>query len=419
MLGEMLMSIDYGIGTRDQHANFQHRLDGRDATFNVLVDFVKPYAKVIASENKINTFGLANEYLNGVYPDEERREFLKAEFRSLSGDVPADAISPRGETYKKRFYRDVTILTLPDISSTDGLITAFGIFNRAQRLFETAVGSSTTSSPVSANISANEKAQEEIDSSFSEYDNDLVKNGEISKAKLNMLLDYLKQGYEPNLKEVIWAIYLVRENDRSGILERIARQIIDSSDTAYADTTIKMIITEIMEMAQLLKTSKLRADALSKARSISKAAARKGILIDISDLETFNPAKASSSPVDEEQGNRNDNAGKGGIDFRALPMAIQPLGNFKGLTFSLPAVSSPVDIDKEIGEISRMVDTGITPSGERIKDLVSACYYKHQLSARQEELMSCLMRICKLQEDTVTPTETSIKEAIVIVDSIR
>ncbi|MFA6282372.1 MAG: hypothetical protein WCY05_07740, partial [Candidatus Omnitrophota bacterium] len=51
------------------------------------------------------------------------------------------------------------------------------------------------------------------------------------------------------------------------------------------------------------------------------------------------------------------NMDKGGIDFRALPMTIQPMGSFQKLTFSLPAASSlaQINISKELVEISQMV----------------------------------------------------------------
>jgi phosphomannomutase len=122
---------------------------------------------------------------------------------------------------------------------------------------------------------------------------------------------------------------------------------------------------------------------------------------------------ASSSPVEANN--------PGGIDFRSLPMTIQPIGSFRGLNFSLPQASTiaQVNIDKELAEISKMVDTGIMPNGERVKELIAACYHKQELANHQQELMSCLIRICKLEEEMVVPTGKEIKEALVIVDSIR
>ncbi|MFA5156063.1 MAG: hypothetical protein WC532_01565 [Candidatus Omnitrophota bacterium] len=126
--------------------------------------------------------------------------------------------------------------------------------------------------------------------------------------------------------------------------------------------------------------------------------------------------QSQSSPVNTEDAHK-----KGGIDFRSLPLTIQPVGSFKELQFSLPPAESlaQINISKELVEIKSMVDKGIVPSGERVKDLVAACYHKQELSSHQEELMSCLMRICKLEEDMVMPANASLKEAIVIVDSIK
>jgi hypothetical protein len=111
---------------------------------------------------------------------------------------------------------------------------------------------------------------------------------------------------------------------------------------------------------------------------------------------------------------------KGGIDFRALPMTCKPMGGFCGLKFALPKPSEVlgINVDKELKEINLMVEKGIAPSGERVKELVAACYHKQELASHQQELMSCLMRICKLEEDMVVSSGKELKEAIVIVDSL-
>ncbi len=110
----------------------------------------------------------------------------------------------------------------------------------------------------------------------------------------------------------------------------------------------------------------------------------------------------------------------GGIDFRALPMTCKPMGGFCGLSFALPrpAGLASINVDKELKDINLMVERGIAPSGERVKELIAACYHKKQLVSHQEELMSCLMRICRLQEEAVQPVDNALKEALVIVDSL-
>ncbi|MGD0335530.1 MAG: hypothetical protein ABSB18_00310 [Candidatus Omnitrophota bacterium] len=152
ILGEFLQDIDYGIGTRDQHANFQHRHDGKDVVSTLLVDVVMPYERVVKTQKKISTYGLANDYLDGMYTDEVRRGFVQAEFKSLSGGVTTDAIDYKGNSYKKSFHKDVAILMLPDISTPDGMMTAARIFNRAKVLFETAAGPHYASSPTTGEL---------------------------------------------------------------------------------------------------------------------------------------------------------------------------------------------------------------------------------------------------------------------------
>ncbi|MCM8775115.1 MAG: hypothetical protein NC930_01990, partial [Candidatus Omnitrophica bacterium] len=140
LLGEFIHAIDYGIGTRDQHANFNHRIDGKDVTFNLLVDFVTPFAKVSQMQDPIVTYGLAKDYLDGVYPDEVRRVFLEQEYAALTGALAIkNYVDHEGNPIHKKAYRDAAILRLPDISTREGLLTAFRLFARAEFLYQTAV----------------------------------------------------------------------------------------------------------------------------------------------------------------------------------------------------------------------------------------------------------------------------------------
>ncbi|MDD5217107.1 MAG: UDP-glucose 4-epimerase GalE, partial [Candidatus Omnitrophica bacterium] len=139
LLGEFIEAIDYGIGTRDQHANFQHRIDGKYVTATLLVDFVTPFDKVRRMQDPMATYGLAKDYLDGVYPDEVRRVFLEQEYRALTGELGINFINHEGQVVDKRTYRDAAILRLPDISTEAGLLTAFRIFSRAEALYQQAL----------------------------------------------------------------------------------------------------------------------------------------------------------------------------------------------------------------------------------------------------------------------------------------
>jgi len=124
----------------------------------------------------------------------------------------------------------------------------------------------------------------------------------------------------------------------------------------------------------------------------------------------LNLDKHSSSPVKT-----------GGIDFRALPMFIQPMGSFSGLNFKLPQLSqaqlSQINIDSEIQQIKNMVQSGIAPSGQRIKELIAACMQKKEIGLQVDSLLICLADIFKLEEENASESSPELREALVIVDS--
>lgn len=111
----------------------------------------------------------------------------------------------------------------------------------------------------------------------------------------------------------------------------------------------------------------------------------------------------------------------GGIDFRALPMTIQPMGSFSGLNLKLPQLSQKaleqINIKEEIGQINTMVQAGILPSGERIKELIAACVQKKEINYQIDNLLLCLADIFKLEEENASESSQELKEALVIVDS--
>ncbi|MFH0855950.1 MAG: DnaJ domain-containing protein [Candidatus Omnitrophota bacterium] len=111
----------------------------------------------------------------------------------------------------------------------------------------------------------------------------------------------------------------------------------------------------------------------------------------------------------------------GGIDFRVLPMAIQPMGSFAGLNFKLPQLSQAelkqIDIDSEMRQLKNMVQSGIAPSGRRIKELIAACIQKREMNSQAGSLLLCIADIFKLEEESASESSPELREALVIVDS--
>ncbi|HCD39254.1 MAG TPA: hypothetical protein DEQ77_11190 [Candidatus Omnitrophica bacterium] len=112
----------------------------------------------------------------------------------------------------------------------------------------------------------------------------------------------------------------------------------------------------------------------------------------------------------------------GGIDFRALPMTIQPMGSFRGLDFNLPRISAAalegMDTVAELAQIRNMAASGIIPSGSRVKELVAACAQKGELDEQADDLLVCLADIMKLEEEAARESSPELKEALVIIDSL-
>jgi len=144
------------------------------------------------------------------------------------------------------------------------------------------------------------------------------------------------------------------------------------------------------------------------ASSYGNAAAEKA-------LQTIK--KSGSSPAEIQ----NQATRLGGIDFRALPMTIQSMGSFSGLNFKLPQLSQAelrqINVSLEMQQLKNMVQSGIVPSGQRIKGLIAACIQKKEMDSQVDSLLLCLADIFKLEEENASESSPELREALVIVDS--
>jgi hypothetical protein len=109
----------------------------------------------------------------------------------------------------------------------------------------------------------------------------------------------------------------------------------------------------------------------------------------------------------------------GGIDLRSMNIIAQPMGSFVGLDFRLPLVKNAerIDLDKEFAQIRLMVERGISPSGQRIKEFIAACWQRQEWDKRLQDVMACLVDVCRLEEDNLSETSAQLRECLVIVDS--
>ena len=128
---------EFGIGTREQHSYFQTLLGGKEVIFPILVDVITPLDDVRKKQIPISYWGLANDYLKDLYPDEVLRLFLEAEYKAFisSWDQLDELIQRklRGKIHRKT-QRNCAILRLWDLSTKKGKIEAFRLFGRFNEL---------------------------------------------------------------------------------------------------------------------------------------------------------------------------------------------------------------------------------------------------------------------------------------------
>ena len=126
----------------------------------------------------------------------------------------------------------------------------------------------------------------------------------------------------------------------------------------------------------------------------------------------------------------------GGIDLRALPIITQPmpvpsLGTVPvvfrdsplGVTSkelgrgqSLSAGTVPVN-DKEWQQIENMLNAGITPSVQRIKEYLAACCEKSDFNQQVDKVLSCIADILRMEEDSCCLTDSALRELLILLES--
>ena len=109
---------------------------------------------------------------------------------------------------------------------------------------------------------------------------------------------------------------------------------------------------------------------------------------------------------------------KGGIDFRALPMVNQPINS------AMPKLSADdlsrlnkVNLDSEWTQIQNMLNAGIIPSNERIKEYILTCSLRQGLSSQMDKVLGCIADIMRMEEERVLDADVELKEVLVLIEA--
>ena len=130
------------------------------------------------------------------------------------------------------------------------------------------------------------------------------------------------------------------------------------------------------------------------------------------DLETsINPASGVSKKSGASE--------KGGIDLRALPIVTQPMNPMmlKGISPQGIAPSLVGIPDKEWQEIERMVNAGIRPSLERIREYLVLSCKGADCQVKIDQALSGIVDILRLEEEYSSLTAAGLKEILVLLES--
>ena len=108
---------------------------------------------------------------------------------------------------------------------------------------------------------------------------------------------------------------------------------------------------------------------------------------------------------------------EGGIDFRALPIARQPvLINPKVNASIIPPIPL-AELNSAWLQIEKMLAAGITPSSERIKEYLQSCGQKQEFNQDIDKVLSCIADIFRLEEEQVAGTDLFLKEMLALLES--
>ena len=179
------------------------------------------------------------------------------------------------------------------------------------------------------------------------------------------------------------------------------------------DSKMGHLPRENIDLIETIKTNKERTKIIGEG-SLAIATFRE-MCVDImattwaSDEAKRLAAEAASSPLMSDIG---------GIDLRALPIVTQPMPAMPGVNLSAPPLSQHnINLDTEWQEIQNMLNAGIIPSCQRIKEYLEVSCQSRDCSQRIDNVLSCLADILRLEEDRVASTEPVLKELLVLLES--
>jgi len=125
-----------------------------------------------------------------------------------------------------------------------------------------------------------------------------------------------------------------------------------------------------------------------------------------------------NSGASQERPSASAVSDKGGIDFRALPITTQPAiaGQTRFVRAQMPLVGR-TNNDQDWRAIENMLEGGIIPSAERVKDYLLARCDKGNIDEEMGRVLSCIADILRLEEENASSSDSSLRKFLVLLES--
>ena len=152
----------------------------------------------------------------------------------------------------------------------------------------------------------------------------------------------------------------------------------------------------------------------------------------VKDANKATEALKSSSAVEREEKRSVSSSvnNPGGIDLRALPITTQFVLN-QPLTANMPIAGSALNLNRalsdsrrvslnnELRQIQDMLNAGIMPSSERIKEyaLTSSSLKPEDYSREIDKILGCIADVFRLEEEKAKPTPQILKDMLILLES--
>lgn len=108
----------------------------------------------------------------------------------------------------------------------------------------------------------------------------------------------------------------------------------------------------------------------------------------------------------------------GGIDFRSMSIvnqSVTALGvNPNNVSLARPLTN--INLDTEWQQIQDMIQKGIIPSTQRIKEYLMSCYRDEEF-AKEDKILVYIADILRLEEERCLSTDSALKELLVLLES--